>query len=81
MSNPRTPRQEENWILAGRQWPNWTEPGAPDAPPIHEPKEPNGRNAPSWCGLESIHRTEEQIRADDAELAKRKALNAGKVAA
>lgn len=77
MSNPRTPRQEESWLLAGRRWPDWTEPGEPDAPPIHEPENPNGRNAPSWLGLDTLHRDAAQIAADDAEMVKRKAEMAG----
>ena len=82
MSNPRTPRQEESWLLAGRRWPDWQNPGERSEPTTHtpEPANPNGARRPSWCGLESLHRTHEQILEDDRELAERKAAKIGRAA-
>ena len=79
MSNPRTPRQEENLILAGRAWPDWKKPGEESAtpPPAPEPTERAGNNGKSWCGLASLHRTPEQIEADAREMAGRKAARIG----
>lgn len=76
MSNPATPRQEENWVRAGRRWPDWKKAGTAATPPAPEPTNPNGAQRPSWCGLDRLSRTAEQIAADDRELAERKARKA-----
>ena len=72
--NPRTPRQEEAWILSGRRWPTWTKP-TEDAL-VQEPAPATAMiDGPhhSACLLAELHRTPEQILADEQELAARKA--------
>ena len=56
--NPRTPRQEESWFLAGRRWPDWKKPGAERAlaRPVVEPSNPMGAARPSWSARTSYHR-------------------------
>jgi hypothetical protein len=58
MSNPRTPRQEESWILSGRRWPDWKKPGDRTAPArtVAEPPNPMGAARPSWSARTEFHR-------------------------
>jgi len=55
--NPRTPRQEESWLLAGRRWPDWRKPEDP-APvrSVAEPPNSGGAERPSWSARTEYHR-------------------------
>ena len=55
--NPRTPRQEESWLLAGRRWPDWRKPEDPaPARTVAEPPNPRGANRSSWSARTEFHR-------------------------
>ena len=55
--NPRTPRQEESWIMAGRRWPDWRKPeDRTPARAVAEPPNPMGAARPSWSARTAYHR-------------------------